>query len=79
MINRLHPIKVKKNGGQGFMGSSQVAEGYIDPNDAKPGGLQSQGVKGEVRLGGLTTVRRRRNNAGSEVLRPSRRVNNMAK
>ena len=45
------------------------------PNVAKAGGLQSQGVKGEV----VVTLPRSLYNAGSEVLRLSRRVNNMAK
>ena len=45
------------------------------PNVAKVGGLQSQGVKGEV----VVTLPRSLYNAGSEVLRLSRRVNNMPK
>ncbi len=45
------------------------------PNVAKAGGLQSQGVKGEV----VVTLPRSLYNAGSEVLRLSRRVNNMPK
>ena len=44
-------------------------------NVAKVGGLQSQGVKGEV----VVTLPRSLYNAGSEVLRLSRRVNNMPK
>ena len=47
----------------------------VYPNVAKAGGLQSQGVKGEV----VVTLPRSLYNAGSEVLRLSRRVNNMAK
>ncbi len=43
-------------------------------NVAKVGGLQSQGVKGEV----VVTLPRSLNNAGFEVLRLSRRVNNKA-
>jgi len=49
----------------------------IDPNIAKVGGLQSQGVKGEAVF--EPTVRLRRNKTGSEILRLPRRVNNMAK
>jgi hypothetical protein len=45
----------------------------IFPNVAKVGGLQSQGVKGEV----VAVLPRSLYNAGSEVLRLSRRVNNM--
>jgi len=45
------------------------------PNVAKAGGLQSQGVKGEV----VVTLPRSLYKAGSEVLRLSRRVNNMPK
>jgi hypothetical protein len=47
----------------------------MDPNVAKAGGLQSPGVKGEV----VVTLPRSLYNAGSEVLRLSRRVNNMPK
>jgi hypothetical protein len=47
----------------------------MNPNVAKAGGLQSQGVKGEV----VVTLPRSLYNAGSEVLRLSRRVNNMPK
>ena len=45
------------------------------PNVAKAGGLQRQGVKGEV----VVTLPRSLYNAASEVLRLSRRVNNMLK
>ena len=48
---------------------------FVNPNFAKAGGLQSQGVKGEV----VVTLPRSLYNAGSEVLRLSRRVNNMPK
>jgi len=44
------------------------------PNFAKVGGLQSQGAKGEAVVNLLRTL----GNAGSGVLRLSRRVNNMA-
>ena len=47
----------------------------FNPNVAKAGGLQRQGVKGEV----VVTLPRSLYNAGSEVLRLSRRVNNMPK
>ena len=47
----------------------------VYPNVAKVGGLQSQGVKGEA----VVTLPRSLYNAGSEVLRLSRRVNNKAK
>jgi hypothetical protein len=47
----------------------------IYPNVAKAGGLQSQGVKVEVVL----VLPRSLDNAESEVLRLSRRVNDMAK
>ena len=46
----------------------------INPNVAKVGGLQSQGAKGEAVVNLLRTL----GNAGSGVLRLSRRVNNMA-
>jgi hypothetical protein len=46
----------------------------INPNVEKAGGLQRQGVKGEV----VVTLPRSLYNAGSEVLRISLRVNNMA-
>jgi hypothetical protein len=46
----------------------------INLNDAKVGGLQSQGAKGEAVVNLLLTL----GNAGSGVLRLSRRVNNMA-
>jgi len=46
----------------------------VDPNVAKAGGIQSQGVWGWSRSSLLRTL----SNAGSEVLRLSRRVNNMA-
>jgi hypothetical protein len=45
----------------------------IHPNDAKAGGLQSQGAKGEAVVALLRTL----GNAGSEVLRLSRRVKKM--
>ena len=45
----------------------------LNPNVSKVGGLQSQGVKGEA----VVTLPRSLYNAGSEVLRLSRRVNNM--
>jgi len=48
---------------------------YLHPNVAKVGGLQSQGAKGEAVVHLLRTL----GNAGSGVLRLSRRVNNMAK
>ncbi len=44
------------------------------PNVAKVGGLQSQGAEGEAAINLLQTL----GNAGFGVLRPSRRVNNMA-
>jgi hypothetical protein len=47
----------------------------FNPNAAKAGGLQSQGVKGE----GCSRLPRSLDNTGSEVLWLSRRVNNMAK
>ena len=47
----------------------------VNPIVAKVGGLQSQGVKGEV----VVVLPQSRDNTGSEVLRLSRRVNNMAK
>jgi hypothetical protein len=47
----------------------------VYPNVTKVGGLQSQGVKGKV----VVTLPRSLYNAGSEVLRLSRRVNNMPK
>jgi hypothetical protein len=43
----------------------------INPNVAKVGGLQSQGAKGEA----VVVLLRTPGNAGSEVLRLSRRVN----
>jgi hypothetical protein len=46
----------------------------INPIVAKVGGLQSQGAKGEA----VVNLLRIRGNAGSGVLRLSRRVNNMA-
>jgi len=46
----------------------------IYTNVAKVGGLQSQGAKGEAVVNLLRTLC----NAGSGVLRLSRRVNNMA-
>ena len=49
--------------------------GIVNPNVAKAGGLQRQGVKGEV----VVTLPRSLYNAGSGVLRLSRRVNNMPK
>jgi hypothetical protein len=45
------------------------------PNVAKVGGLQSQGVKGEA----VASLLRSLDNAESEVLRLSRRVNNKVK
>jgi hypothetical protein len=45
------------------------------PNVSKAGGLQSQDVKGEA----VNLLPQSLDNAGSEVLRLSRRVNNMAK
>jgi hypothetical protein len=45
------------------------------PNVAKAGGLQSQDVKGEA----VNLLPQALDNAGSEVLRLSSRVNNMAK
>ena len=47
----------------------------VNPIVAKVGGLQSQGVKGEV----VVVLPQSLDNTGSEVLRLSRRVNNMAK
>jgi hypothetical protein len=47
----------------------------INPIVAKAGGLQSQGAKGEA----VGFLPRTLGNAGSGVLRLSRRVNNMAK
>jgi len=46
----------------------------VYPNVAKVGGLQSQGAKGEA----VVNLLRILGNAGSGVLRLSRRVNNMA-
>jgi len=46
----------------------------FNPNVAKVGGLQSQGAKGKAVVNLLRTL----GNAGSGVLRLSRRVNNMA-
>jgi hypothetical protein len=48
--------------------------GEFYPNIAKAGGLQSQGAKGKAVVNLLRTL----GNAGSGVLRLSRRVNNMA-
>jgi len=50
-------------------------ETTINPNVAKAGGLQSQDVKGEA----VILLPQSLDNEGSEVLRLSRRVNNMAK
>jgi hypothetical protein len=47
----------------------------MNPSVAKVGGLQSQGVKGEV----VVTLPRSLYNAGSEDLRLLQRVNNKAK
>jgi hypothetical protein len=47
--------------------------GAVYPNVAKAGGLQSQGAKGEAVVVLLRTL----GNAGSEVLRLSRRVKKM--
>ncbi|MGD9115233.1 MAG: hypothetical protein PVI77_22935, partial [Desulfobacterales bacterium] len=52
-----------------------MAEIIVNPNVAKVGGLQSQGVLRVSR----SSLLRTRNNAGSEVLRLSPWVNNMAK
>jgi len=49
-----------------------------NPIVAKVGGLQSQGAKGEAVVS-LLRIPPWRDNAGSGVLRLSRRVNNMAK
>jgi hypothetical protein len=46
----------------------------ITPNVAKVGELQTQGAKGEVVVNLIRTL----DNAGSEVLRLSQRLNNMA-
>jgi hypothetical protein len=46
----------------------------VNPNVGKVGGLQSQGAKGKAVVNLLRTL----GNAGSGVLRLSRRVNNMA-
>jgi hypothetical protein len=51
------------------------AKSGANPNVAKAGGLQRPGVKGEV----VVTLPRSLYNAGSEVLRLSRRVNNIPK
>jgi hypothetical protein len=47
---------------------------WVTPDVAKVGGLQSQGAKGEAVVNLLRTI----GNAGSGVLRLSRRVTNMA-
>jgi hypothetical protein len=47
----------------------------VNPNVAKVGGLQSQGAKGAAVVDPLQTL----GNAGSVVLRLSRRVKKMAK
>ena len=54
-------------------GEREIGRVYL--NVAKVGGLQSPGVKGEV----VVTLPRSLYNAGSEVLRLSRRVNNNTK
>jgi hypothetical protein len=54
---------------------NKIKNNYNYPIDAKVGGLQSQGAKGEAVVNLLQTL----GNAGSGVLRLSRRVNNMTK
>jgi len=53
--------------------SVSPGDGWINPNVAKAGGLQSQGAKGEAVVDLLQTF----GNAGSGVLRLSRRVKKM--
>jgi hypothetical protein len=54
---------------------NKIKNNYNYPIDAKVGRLQSQGAKGEAVVNLLQTL----GNAGSGVLRLSRRVNNMTK
>ena len=59
---------------QSLVSVNKLGGYYINPVVAKVGGLQSQGAKGEVVVNLLRTL----GNAGSGILRLSRRVNNMA-
>jgi len=65
---------LKKNNVKRLIFTSTVAVYGLNPKVAKVGGLQSQGAKGEAVVNLLRTL----GNAGSGVLRLSRRANNMA-
>ena len=58
-----------------FLRPIKIRQCFLYPNVAKAGGLQRQGVKDEA----VVVLPQFLDNAVSEVLRLSRRVNNMAK